>query len=81
MGPFAAALMNRYGVRRMALSALTLIAAGLLLSLAMTQVWHLILPLASAVGTTRRERGGSAPRLLAVPRSGACASARNGTAI
>ncbi len=42
MGPFAAALMNRYGVRRMALTALTLIAAGLLLSLGMTQVWQLI---------------------------------------
>ena len=43
MGPFAAALMNRRGVRRMALSALTLIAAGLLLSLAMTHVWQLVL--------------------------------------
>ena len=42
MGPFAAALMNRYGVRRMALTALALIAVGLLLSLGMTQVWQLI---------------------------------------
>ena len=42
MGPFAAALMNRYGVRRMALTALALIATGLLLSLSMTQVWQLI---------------------------------------
>ena len=50
MGPFAAALMNRYGVRRMALSALTLIAAGLLLSLAMTQVWQLILLWGFVVG-------------------------------
>ena len=42
MGPFAAALMNRYGVRRIALAALSLIATGLLLSLGMTQVWQLI---------------------------------------
>jgi predicted MFS family arabinose efflux permease len=50
MGPFAAALMNRYGVRRMALSALTLIAAGLLLSLAMTRIWQLILLWGFVVG-------------------------------
>src|SRR6266571_2926040 len=31
MGPFAAALMNRYGLRRMAMMALTLIASGMLL--------------------------------------------------
>jgi predicted MFS family arabinose efflux permease len=42
MGPFAAALMNRYGVRRITLTALSLIASGLLLSLAMTNVWQLI---------------------------------------
>jgi MFS family permease len=50
MGPFAAALMNRYGVRRMALAALTLIAAGLLLSLAMTRVWQLVLLWGVVVG-------------------------------
>ena len=43
MGPFAAALMNRFGLRRVVLTALSLIAAGILLSLGMTQVWHLIL--------------------------------------
>ena len=42
MGPFAAALMNRYGMRRITLVALALIVSGLLLSLAMTKVWHLI---------------------------------------
>jgi predicted MFS family arabinose efflux permease len=42
MGPFAAAFMNRYGVRRITLIALSLIATGLLLSLAMTRVWQLI---------------------------------------
>src|ERR1700741_4743614 len=38
MGPFAAALMNRYGVRRIALAALSLILVGLLPSLAMGAV-------------------------------------------
>ncbi|MCJ2084358.1 MFS transporter [Methylobacterium sp. J-090] len=43
MGPFAAALMNRYGPRRIVLIALSLIAGGLIASLGMTQVWQLIL--------------------------------------
>lgn len=43
MAPFAAALINRFGMRRITLSALFLIAAGLLLSLAMTHVWQLVL--------------------------------------
>ncbi len=43
MGPFAAAFINRYGVRNVALSALTLIAAGLTASLAMTALWQLVL--------------------------------------
>src|SRR5215472_12481352 len=42
MGPFAAALINRYGLRRIATIALSLIAGGLLLSLGMTHVWQLI---------------------------------------
>ncbi|MBV8836908.1 MAG: MFS transporter, partial [Alphaproteobacteria bacterium] len=42
MGPFAAALINRYGLRRIATIALSLLATGLLLSLGMTQVWQLI---------------------------------------
>jgi predicted MFS family arabinose efflux permease len=50
MGPFAAALMNRYGVRRIVLSALSLIAVGLMLSLAMTRVWQLILLWGFVVG-------------------------------
>lgn len=50
MGPFAAALMNRYGVRRITLTALCLIASGLLLSLAMTRVWHLVLLWGIVVG-------------------------------
>ena len=43
MAPFAAALINQFGMRRITLSALFLIAAGLLLSLAMTHVWQLVL--------------------------------------
>ncbi|WP_374377445.1 MFS transporter [Dongia sp.] len=42
MGPFAAALMNKFGVRRMILTSLALIIFGLAASLAMTNVWQLI---------------------------------------
>jgi MFS family permease len=50
MGPFAAALMNRFGLRRVTLTALLLIAAGLLGSLFMTRVWQLILLWGVVVG-------------------------------
>jgi MFS family permease len=43
MAPFAAALMNRYGLRNVALSALVVVTSALLASLAMTKVWHLVL--------------------------------------
>ena len=42
MGPFAAAFMNRFGIRPVATMALGLIAAGILGSLVMTRLWHLI---------------------------------------
>jgi len=42
MGPFAAAFINRYGVRKVTLSALGLIASGLALSLAVNRIWQLI---------------------------------------
>ncbi len=42
MGPFAAALMNRYGVRRVTLAALALIFLGLGGSLLMAEVWQLV---------------------------------------
>jgi MFS family permease len=48
--PFAAAFMNRFGLRRVMICAATLIAAGLLLSLAMTQVWQLVLLWGVVVG-------------------------------
>ena len=49
-GPFAAAFMNRFGLCRVMLCALTLIAAGLIASLAMTQVWQLVLLWGLVVG-------------------------------
>ncbi|PTM40560.1 MFS transporter [Bosea sp. 124] len=50
MGPFAAAFMNRFGVRRVASVALILIATGILGSFAMTQLWHLVLLWGVVVG-------------------------------
>ena len=49
-GPFAAAFMNRFGLRRVMISAAALIVAGLVVSLAMTQVWQLILLWGFVVG-------------------------------
>jgi sugar phosphate permease len=42
MGPFSAALIERYGVRRVILLAVSLLAGGLVLSLRMTQLWQLL---------------------------------------
>jgi MFS family permease len=50
MGPFAAALINRFGVRKVTLSSLALITSGLALSLLMTQIWQLILLWGIVVG-------------------------------
>src|SRR5271168_2548491 len=49
-GPFAAAFMNRFGVRRVIITAMALIATGLLASLAMTRVWQLVLLWGVVVG-------------------------------
>jgi MFS family permease len=43
MGPFAAVLMNRFGIRRIVLLALGIITTMLVASLAMTNVWQLVL--------------------------------------
>src|SRR6201995_5661333 len=43
MAPFAAALLNRYGLRNITLLAQLIVVSGLVASLAMTQVWQLIL--------------------------------------
>jgi MFS family permease len=50
MAPFAAALMNRYGLRNVTLSALLTVVTALVLSLEMTQVWQLILLWGVVVG-------------------------------
>ncbi|KKW91806.1 MFS transporter [Sphingobium chungbukense] len=42
MGPFAAAFMNRFGVRRIMLVSLSIICGGLFLSLGMDQLWQLV---------------------------------------
>ncbi|RIK14034.1 MAG: MFS transporter, partial [Acidobacteria bacterium] len=43
VAPFAAVLMERFPVRRVAVGALLLVAAGAGLAVLMTQVWHLLL--------------------------------------
>jgi sugar phosphate permease len=43
MAPFAAALMNRFGLRNVTLAALLTVVSALVASLAMTEVWHLML--------------------------------------
>ncbi|WP_036553507.1 MFS transporter [Nocardiopsis sp. CNT312] len=43
IAPFAAALMDRFGIRRIALVALSTIVAGALLTTVMTEVWQLTL--------------------------------------
>lgn len=50
MAPFAAALINRYGLRNVTLIALLVVAASLILSLGMTQVWQLMALWGVAVG-------------------------------
>jgi MFS family permease len=49
-GPFAAAFMNRYGVRAVMVSAVILISTGFLLSLGMHQLWQLVLLWGIVVG-------------------------------
>ena len=50
VGPFAAAFMNRFGVTRVVVTALALIATGLLLSLGMTRIWQLVVLWGVVVG-------------------------------
>ena len=49
MAPFA--LLNRYGLRNVTLSALLVVASGLLMSLATTKVWQLMLLWGVGIGT------------------------------
>ncbi|TQL51264.1 cyanate permease [Ornithinicoccus hortensis] len=48
--PFAAALMDRFGIRRVLASALLLISAGSLATIWMTEPWHLVLLWGVVVG-------------------------------
>lgn len=50
VGPFAAAFMNHFGVRKVVLTALTLVASGMILSLFMTQFWQLVVLWGLVVG-------------------------------
>lgn len=50
MGPFSAILMERFGLRNVIVTALGLIAAGLLLATRMTQFWHLVVLLGIVLG-------------------------------
>jgi len=50
IGPFAAALQQRFGLRRVTMSALAVIAVGALLTTQMTQSWHLFLLWGVVVG-------------------------------
>ncbi|WP_062116239.1 MFS transporter [Aureimonas sp. AU40] len=42
MAPFAAAFMNRFGIRRVVFAAIAMIVAGIAGSLFMTELWHLV---------------------------------------
>ena len=50
LGPFAAAFMNRFGLRRVIIVALAMICAGFLLSLGMTRWWQLMVLWGLVVG-------------------------------
>jgi MFS family permease len=43
LGPFAAAFMNQFGIRRVVVTALVLISGGIVGSFFMTQLWHMVL--------------------------------------
>src|ERR1700692_358391 len=73
MAPFAAALLNRYGLRNVVLSALLVVASGLVLSLLMTKVWQLMLlwgvVIGLGTGMTALVLGATiAARVFAAPR-------------
>jgi sugar phosphate permease len=50
MGPFSAALIERYGVRNIILTAIVLISTGLIGATLMTQLWHLVVLWGLVVG-------------------------------
>jgi MFS family permease len=52
LGPFAAALVDRFGPRRIILTALTLLTAGVSATTLMTQPWQLVLLMIAVVMLT-----------------------------
>ena len=50
MAPFAAALIERYGLKRVILSAIVMISTGLIAALFMTKLWHLVVLWGIVVG-------------------------------
>src|ERR1700745_938402 len=54
MAPFAAALLNRYGLRNVTLTAQLVVVSGLVASLFMTKVWHLMLLWGGGLGLGTR---------------------------
>lgn len=50
IGPFAAAFMNYFGVRRVMLAALAIVCGGMFVSLFMTRFWHLVVLWGLVVG-------------------------------
>src|SRR3954464_7178921 len=50
MAPFAAALLNRYGLRNVTLTAQLIVVSALVLSLGMTEIWQLVLLWGGLIG-------------------------------
>ena len=62
LGPFAAAFMNRFGVRQVVMSALVLIVAGIVGSMFMRELWQLLALWGIVVGRRHRHDGAGAGR-------------------
>jgi len=62
MAPFAAALLNRFGLRNVTLSALLVVVSALVVSLAMTKVWQLMLLWGVVIGIGTGMNGACARR-------------------
>jgi MFS family permease len=62
-GPFAAAFMNRFGLRRVMICALALVVAGFVASLAMTHVWQLVLLWGVVIASAPASPRSCSPRL------------------
>ncbi len=79
MAPFAAALMNRYGLRNVTLAALLTVVSALLLSLGMTEIWQLMLlwGVVVGIGTGNDSVGAGRDGCGALVRSTAWACHRN----